>query len=419
MKKTARVCSLLLAAVLVLSVSAGCTSSTPKPEEIIMWGAATGASEELVNSFLARYNETAEVKVRYVAQEDMVTKFLTGAISGEVPDIMLWDRFLTPTYAPKNSFAALDAYVEKDGLDMSVFLAEPVKELTYNGSLYGIPMDADGWGLYINLGLMAEKGLQAPETWDDLLHCAEALTLWEGETLVRAGLSMYWLPGLFNSFIQTAGGSILTEDGLKTNFNNDTGKDVLDFWSKLLDARVYKNGFESGMGEGEDGFLTGRVAMAWGALSTMVTYEKYKTEGFEYQYLPMPAGPNGDLGGIMGGFSLVIPEKSANKDEAWELMKWWLFDKENNLEWNKQSRTITTYVEAMDDPFYLNDPNLRNGVEAMKSYKIRPPFPGYSSLETNVVWGQIQSLFEGKITAEQCLQSMTTEGDKLLSQYGQ
>lgn len=53
----------------------------------------------------------------------------------------------------------------------------------------------------------------------------------------------------------------MNEDGTKTNFNNEQGKAVLEFWDRLLNTdKVYKIGYETGLGEGTDAFATGKLA---------------------------------------------------------------------------------------------------------------------------------------------------------------
>ena len=69
--------------------------------------------------------------------------------------------------------------------------------------------------------------------------------------------------GLFNMYLQQAGGSMLTADGTKTNFNNAAGLRVLDFWDRMINKnRVYELGF------GRRGFVPGLCSScAFGSLN--------------------------------------------------------------------------------------------------------------------------------------------------------
>ena len=63
-------------------------------------------------------------------------------------------------------------------------------------------------------------------------------------------------------YLMQAGGQMLSDDNTKTAFNSDAGLAVLNYWDKLINQdKVYQIGFESGLGEGTDAFVTGQVAM--------------------------------------------------------------------------------------------------------------------------------------------------------------
>ncbi len=394
------------------------TTATQPVKEIVMWGEWSGEGEKQVNTMVEKFNTSqSAIFVKYDVVQDMVTKFLTAATSGQTPDIIIWDRFMTATYAPKNVIFPIDEYIANDGINRDDFFSEALRELSYDGKTYGLPLTVDGWNLFINKKLFAEKSLSAPKTWDELENCAKALTIWEGDKLVRSGLSMAWNPWLFNQWIQTAGGQVVSDDGKTTAFNNEKGLMVLNFWDKLLNQdKVYKVGFEAGLGEGVDAFVTGKVAITWGGMWSVDGYRKYGKD-LEFELIPMPAGPYGDRGGFMGGFGLIIPSAAKNKDEAWQFMKWWAAEPANALEWAKVSKSVPGNRSVTGDSFFLEDNNYKNLVEAMKFAKIRPPFPGYSSLETQVIGPNLQRFMEGKITATEVLAKMQIQGDKLLASY--
>ena len=124
-----------------------------------------------------------------------------------------------------------------------------------------------------------------------------------------------------------------------------------------MDEGVYEVGFESGLGEGQDAFVTGKVASHLTGPWMIGTYNKYGAD-LDFQVLEPPAGPNGDKGSVMGGFGLVIPEGSENKDAAWQLVKWWLADPANALTWGQTSSNIPGNRTAAQDPFFTEDPRI-------------------------------------------------------------
>ncbi|OME45819.1 ABC transporter substrate-binding protein [Paenibacillus odorifer] len=388
-------------------------SSTGKKTELTFWGDWGGEGQMQFETMVDAFNKSQDkIHVKYVLQQDMITKFLTSATNGGTPDVLFWDRWRTSLYAPKNVLHPVDEYLTRDGISEDDFYSESLRELSYDDKLYGLPLTVDARALFYNKKLLAEAGLQPPTTWDELEAAATKLTKWNGNKLETAGFSMGDL-GLFNMYLQQAGGTMLTEDG-KTNFNNEQGKQVLEFWDRLMNKdKVYKVGFELGLGEGQDAFVTGKVAMLYSGPWMLSTYNKYGKD-LDYGIVPPPAGPNGDKGSVMGGFGLVIPEGSKHKEEAWEFIKWWTANKDNALLWAKTSLNLPGYKPSMEDPFFKDDPKWQPFLETLEFAKVRPNHPGYSVMETDALAPNLQLNQQNKMSIDETLKKSQEEGDKML-----
>ncbi|MDH6428352.1 ABC transporter substrate-binding protein [Paenibacillus odorifer] len=388
-------------------------SSTGKKTELTFWGDWGGEGQKQFETMVDAFNKSQDkIHVKYVLQQDMITKFLTSATNGGTPDVLFWDRWRTSLYAPKNVLHPVDEYLTRDGISEDDFYSESLRELSYDDKLYGLPLTVDARALFYNKKLLAEAGLQPPTTWDELEAAATKLTKWNGNKLETAGFSMGDL-GLFNMYLQQAGGTMLTEDG-KTNFNNEQGKQVLEFWDRLMNKdKVYKVGFELGLGEGQDAFVTGKVAMLYSGPWMLSTYNKYGKD-LDYGIVPPPAGPNGDKGSVMGGFGLVIPEGSKHKEEAWEFIKWWTANKDNALLWAKTSLNLPGYKPSMEDPFFKDDPKWQPFLETLEFAKVRPNHPGYSVMETDALAPNLQLNQQNKMSIDETLRKSQEEGDKML-----
>ncbi|MEK3736826.1 ABC transporter substrate-binding protein [Paenibacillus odorifer] len=388
-------------------------SSTGKKTELTFWGDWGGEGQKQFETMVDAFNKSQDkIHVKYVLQQDMITKFLTSATNGGTSDVLFWDRWRTSLYAPKNVLHPVDEYLTRDGISEDDFYSESLRELSYDDKLYGLPLTVDARALFYNKKLLAEAGLQPPTTWDELEAAATKLTKWNGNKLETAGFSMGDL-GLFNMYLQQAGGTMLTEDG-KTNFNNEQGKQVLEFWDRLMNKdKVYKVGFELGLGEGQDAFVTGKVAMLYSGPWMLSTYNKYGKD-LDYGIVPPPAGPNGDKGSVMGGFGLVIPEGSKHKEEAWEFIKWWTANKDNALLWAKTSLNLPGYKPSMEDPFFKDDPKWQPFLETLEFAKVRPNHPGYSVMETDALAPNLQLNQQNKMSIDETLKKSQEEGDKML-----
>jgi multiple sugar transport system substrate-binding protein len=421
----------MLTCVMVVSILAGCSGNTntgntntgknnntdKKSDSVVelnFWGDWGGEGQAQFETMIDAFNQSQDkIRVKYVLQQDMITKFLTAATSGGSPDIMFWDRWRTNLYAPKNVLHSIDTYMERDGISKSDYYDEAIKELSHDGKLYGLPLTVDARALFYNKKMFKDAGVEPPTTWDELEAAAKALTKWNGDKLEVAGFSL-GDAGLFNMYLQQAGEQMLSANLETTNFNNDKGISVLNLWDRLLNQdKVYKIGFEQGLGEGTDAFVTGKLAMHYTGPWMLSTYKKYGQD-LDFGIVPPPAGPNGDQGSVMGGFGLVIGEGSKHKEEAWEFVKWWLANKDNVLLWSKTSLNIPGYKPALDDPFFTDDPSWAPFLDALEFAKIRPQHPGYSVMEGDGLVPNLQLFLEGKQDAATTLKKAQEQGDRLL-----
>jgi multiple sugar transport system substrate-binding protein len=360
--------------------------------------------------------EHTGIKAAYVLQQGMEQKLLTAIVGGGVPDVLIWDRFQTSLYAPKGALMAVDSFVSKDGLDLNIFYEEAVEEMRYNGNLYGLPFVVDNRALFYNKELFREAGLdpeRPPQTWDELEAAAIKLTKWEGGKLTRAGFALNDV-GLFNTWILQAGGDMLTEDLQNTAFNSPAGLAVLQYWDKLLNkSKVYAVGFASNLAEGEDPFVTGKIAIKWDGPWAISTLERY-AETLDYGVAPLPAGPGGHRGARMGGFGMAIAKGAKNADQGWELVKYLTADKENNRNIARATGNIPANRQAAQYDDFQKDPHFRGIVENMEFAKIRPPVPGYSQIEGDATIPNFQLFMSGQMTAQEALADAQIKGDKIL-----
>lgn len=421
--------SMLLTIFVALSVLAGCGpggadgndstgdkgSSSGKPVELTFWGDWAGEGQKQFETMVDAFNKSQDkIRVKYVLQQDMITKFMTTATSGgESPDLVFWDRWRTSLYAPKNVFHPIDEFMEQDNINKDDFYGEALKELSYDGKLYGLPLTVDARALFYNKKILDDAGVTPPTNWDELEQAAIKTTKWNGDKLEVAGFSMADV-GLFNMYLQQAGGQMMDESGTKTNFNNEKGLAVLEFWNRLLhEDKVYKVGFEQGLGEGTDAFVTGKLAMHYTGPWMLSTYKKYGRD-LDFSVVTPPVGPNGDKGSVMGGLGLVIPEGSKHHREAWEFMKWWAANKDNALLWAKTSLNIPGYKPAIEDPFFQDDPLWKPFLETLEFAKIRAQHPGYSVMEDDGLIPNLQLFQQKKLNAQDTLTKSQQRGDQLL-----
>ncbi|WP_368659430.1 ABC transporter substrate-binding protein [Metabacillus halosaccharovorans] len=416
---------MLLLGVLLSLALVGCSSedssksdsgSGDEKVKLTFWGDWTGDGEDQFNHMVEKFNESQDrIEVEYVIQEDLITKFMTGITSGQVPDVLLWDRWRTSLYAPKGVLHPINEYMEADGVSEGDFYEEALKELSYDDNLYGLPLTVDTRALFYNKDHFEEAGIEPPTTWEELREAAKKLTVKNGKDFERVGFSLNDL-GLFNMWLQQAGGQMLTEDLTATAYNSEAGLKVLEYWNQLLfEDEVYKTGFDKGLEGAQHPFVTGKSSMHFTGPWDLRTYEQYSDQ-LNYGVVPPPAGPNGDKGAVMGGFGLAVPEASEKKEAAWEFIKWWLAEPENALEWGKTSLNIPGNKIALEDPFFQDDPFWKPFIDSLEFAKIRPRHPGYSVAEVDALIPNLEKFLLQEQSAEETLEKAQKEGDRMLKE---
>ncbi len=378
--------------------------------EITFWGSWVGDQAKQMNELTALFNSSqSDLSVRYVPQQELEQKLLTGLASGQVPDIVLWDRFQTALYVPKGALQSISDRVAEDGVDVSQLYDQAVGEMTVGDQLYGLPLIVDNRSLFYNEELLDEAGVEPPTTWDELLTVAEATTKRSGNKLQVSGFALDD-PGLFSMWIRQAGGKMLNDDQQTVAFNSPEGLAVLEFWKQLMDAGVYERGF----GEGGVPFAEKKLAMTYTGPWSFSDYDK--VSDLAYGTTQPVAGPGGDKAAGMGGFGLAIPEGSRNADGAWAFMKWWCADPANALEFGKISGQIPANRTAANDAYYTADEKYEALVATMEYATVRPAVAGYSDMEGKGLIPNLEKFLSGEMGAEEALAASESMGNQVLAE---
>lgn len=417
MRSAPRIAGAFVAAAVMAGALSACGSASDGgsgggPEEVTFWGSWSGAQAKQLQAQADAFNEAQdEYEVTYVAQELVEEKLLTALASGSVPDVVLWDRYNTPLYVPKNALSPLDEYIEADGVDTTQFYDQAMGELVVEGETYGLPLLVDNRSLFYNTELLADAGVEPPTDWDSLKGAAEAVTEHDGGKLSVAGFALDD-PGLFNIWLRQAGGQMFADDGATTAFNSPEGLEVLEFWQGLLDAGVYEPGF----GEGVDSFAEGSTAIKYDGPWALTALDEAEVD---YGIVQPPVGPDGGQGAGMGGFGLVVPSGAQQPDGAWEFIKWWTTQPENGVDFAKISGWIPANVEAANDPYFTEDDRYQAFIETMEYAQVRSDIPGASDVEGKALIPALEKFLGGETDAATALQEAQELGDRILADNAQ
>ncbi|MED4600740.1 ABC transporter substrate-binding protein [Paenibacillus validus] len=335
-----KIVSLSLAAIMAMSVAAGCAKKEEAPSTGGTEGNAGAAKNVTLKMFQFKV-EIAEPLAKLAAEYEKANpgvKIQIDTVGGGADyGAALMAKFNSgdkPDIFNNGGFSDLDKWIEH----LEDLSAEPwVKDLvdvakepmTKDGKLYGQPLNLEGYGFLYNKDLFAQAGItETPKTISQLEDAAKKLQAKNITPFVN-GYAEWWVLG--NHFVNLPFAYQPDPNKFIADLNSGAakipGNPVFDQWVKLFDLQLQygnKNPLQTDYKTQVTEFATGKAAMTqqgnWTQLQLTQTNPNLKV-GF----LPMPisddAAANDKLPvGVPNNW--VINKNSPNKEEAKKFLNW-------------------------------------------------------------------------------------------------
>ncbi len=271
---TRRLSGLRTGAAVAMSLAVlGFSGPQVNAQEIEFWSQDYGdliAWQRTMEEFTNEFEAETGIKVNYeqVNWSVAFNRWLTAAQGGAAPDCadMFWLHSFSAIggdqYGPMPITEYRDTWptLEED------FYEGSLQDVNWSGDFYGIPWRGDVRPLIYRTDLAAEAGLEGPpETWDELVEYAKALTERDSNgNVTRWGLALgpdnpsqsyvplYW----------QAGGDFMTEDGRTATIDNEATRVALSFIRDLVwEHEVLSPDFMERGYSAEGDFLAGQLGM--------------------------------------------------------------------------------------------------------------------------------------------------------------
>lgn len=336
--------TILLGLVIILSLSL--TQISFAKTKITFWAPATGEVFKVYKEAVELFNSKSKnVEVEIVSIPDMERKLLVAVAGGAPPDVAVhWAPMAMREWIERDSIIPLSPFIEAENFDLSNYVPECLKQVTFYGQIWGLPLTSSLKPvLYWNKDLFAEVGLNpnlGPKSWKDLVAYSDKLTVKQGDKIVRIGFTPLWAHigegGVGMIWLVQNGAKIVSSDGNKVQgyINTPEAVEALQFVADLANryGREAYQTFSSQFGSGiNDPFLTGRIAIAGGSSPMAVRGVLYYKPDFKlgYSLLPTPTGKNHIT--FTQGSAMIIPKGSKHPKEAWEFIKWFTGPQQTHL----------------------------------------------------------------------------------------
>ncbi len=289
---------------------------------LVLWHATQDAEGDGLLAMIDAFNTAnpgITVEQVFNPSNTITDSFRTAAGAAEGPDILLWSNDSSGEFATKGLIADITTWVD-DELQAQV-TDSGWGTFTYEGEIYGVPVNAKTLALFYNKSLVPD----APETWADVLEISQELAA-DGIT----GLGFQ--NGFFHSagFLYALGGSLMDDEGNAT-FGPEGG-DMTAAMEGFLQFHqdMYNLSLDESSGVIVDGssplpgFQTGEVAMVYDGIWNLAQFES--DLGDDLGVAIMPALDNGNVPALFAqttGFmaNANMAEDAAKQDAFVKFMK--------------------------------------------------------------------------------------------------
>ena len=256
-----------------------------------------------------------------------------------------------------------------------------IREITAaDGHIYQVPWKINPIMTIYNQRIFTEMGLDTlPKTYSAFLNAAERfkkdtdgdgyIDQWFGNTSVK----LEWYQRLFNFYplyLAASGGMPLIENG-RANFNNQYAVGVFHFLQKLYRENYFSKQQNAA---GQDLFVAEKYASKFTGPWEIQYLEKFKREGFEYDFFSMPVPDNhqGPVYTYCDPKSMVIFNTCPHPQLAFEFIKT-MINEEGDLQFLERTNQLPRRqgLDSIPDfqSFFAQNPRLKIFAEQAKNVK--------------------------------------------------
>ena len=250
---------------------------------------------------------------------------MSAVMSGNAPDVALSLGGSEPVnYAIRNAVVDLSQFEDYEQVSQR-FMDSALTQLSFNGSVYGLPETQSYYMLFYRKDILGELELEVPQTWEDVIAMLPELTKQQMEFGLPPALSDAIGIGFngYAMFLYQNGGALYTEDGAESLLASNVAIDSFYQWTSFYTeyglVPLYDFATRFRMGDMP-------IAIADYTLYNQISVFAPELRG-EWDFAPVPGTLKEDgtidrsvAGVVTAG---VILSASEEQNAAWEFLKWW------------------------------------------------------------------------------------------------
>jgi len=335
---------ILLTFIIILLIPKG---QPDKAVTLQWWGLWEDTST--MQSLILDYKKThPNVTINYIKNDpsQYLNRLQARMQNGTGPDIFLFHNSWLPMLSSELSPLAANV-ITPDQFKQN-FYPVMTQDLTQNGAIYGIPMDADSLALFVNPKIFQDGGVQVPSNWDDFVNAATHLTVKDSNGKIKtagAALGTYANINHAPDIISL----LFLQQGVQMNKFTASAKnegDALKFYTSFAfgDNKVWDTTLDNSL----EAFSKGNLAMYFGFSWDVFSIQKLNPN-LNFKIYPVP-NLYGKKTTVASYWVEGVSSKSTNQKEAMDFMQY-LAQKSTA----QQFYTETAKTRAFGEPYARRD----------------------------------------------------------------
>jgi sn-glycerol 3-phosphate transport system substrate-binding protein len=283
--------------------------------EVEFWHAFSGTNGDAVGELAAQFNDAQdeyEVVPTYTGNYEEGTQRLQAAIpGGTAPAMVMLEITRYGLFAERGALEPLQPLIDAEGEGFTAAIRPFALEASqYLGESYVIPFNVSTPVMYYNKDLFAEAGLDPeapPETWEELLEAAKAIT---GEETYGLNPPPQWVRWAMTN--QAGGGWVDPADNAVQIADPGSVKayDFAASWVSEHEVASLDAALDSDVAD--QLFLGGRVGIDFNSTGDLTGY--LEAAPFELGVAPLPC--DAVCAAPIGGATLGILSSASEEEKA-------------------------------------------------------------------------------------------------------
>jgi multiple sugar transport system substrate-binding protein len=275
--------------------------------------------EAVVAAFEAAHPDI-KIQLEQTSYDDIFTKYTADVAAGTPADIISMNFENLRKFAGLGALEPLNAMVDGEGYDTSIYYENTLAMHTVDGNLYGLPATFSDNVLYYNKNMFDDAGIAYPDgTWDwaKLVEVGKQFVKdTDGDGITdQYGYGPAWWP-MYLFLYDT---NVLTADGSACALNTPEGLQAMQSYVALSTTDGISANSAAQASQGDyDRFIAGKLAM-YDAGPWAVAPFNENIKDFVFDTAENPAGTV--KGTFLYSNAYAISSVSENKAAAWEFIK--------------------------------------------------------------------------------------------------